>query len=129
MSVEAFQASVTLVVVAEVALRFVGCVGGVVSAQGRVETMIAVLGGAVAGCVEGVDGEGVVGAAGEAADDAGGAGGGVDEVGAVVDAVAGDADVVGGGRPGERDAGGGAGRGGDVGRRGRRLACRRTATS
>ncbi len=41
---------------------------------------------------------------------------------AVVDAVAGDADVVGGGRPGEGDAGGGACGGGDVARRGGRLA-------
>ena len=44
LSVAAFQASVALVVVAAVTLRFVGWVGGVVSVQGRVETITVVLG-------------------------------------------------------------------------------------
>ena len=82
------------------------------------------LGRGVACCVERVDRERVVGAAGEAADDAGGACGRVDELAGVVDAVACDADVVGGGRPGEGDAGGGAARRGDVRRRARRLTVR-----
>ena len=100
--------------------RGVGCGGGGGGGDRGV-------GAEVVGLVDGADLVAVGGRGGQAGVVEGGAGGGADlgEVGAAgagaaLDAVLGDADVVGGGGPAEVDLGGARRRGGQPGRRGRR---------
>ncbi len=76
--------------------------------------------GVVVGGVAGPDGEGVRGGGGELADGGGGAGDGLHQGAALVDVVRGDPLVVGGGVPGQRDAGGGDAGGAQVAGRGGR---------
>ena len=92
------------VVVREVAVTFVGAVGGCVSGQAAVEAVTAARDGAVSGCVDGVHLERVRGAALKARHRRAGLRDGRERSPVPVHAVARDSDVVGRGRPGQRDA-------------------------